>query len=117
MAGYGRGKSYKSDAQKDNMRAGQLMARLERFATLTPADEGYEKAQMTAAQVNATQIMLKKLIPDLQAIEQTNIDPRDEMSEEQIFAQLKQLIESSPEMAGKLRQLLIPTEVPIYKVA
>ena len=100
----------KAENKRRANKAAGLMNKLSNFALLRPEDPGYEKAQMTPAQIQATQIVLKKLVPDLSAIEQTNKDPRDNLTEEQILANLKLMIESSPDIAHKLRQLLIPRD-------
>jgi hypothetical protein len=113
-------------------KANDLMKRLTAFAEaeppllLTPVEQDdpvlavrynramseYVQKQMTPAQVTAAQAVLKKLLPDLSAVEQTNVDDRDMMSEAQILEQMEQLIAASPDIASKLRSLLTPTAVP-----
>jgi len=97
--------------QKDTIRATQLMNRLERFTSARPGDPDYEKAQLTPSHIQAIQILLKKLVPDLQAVEQTLVDERDSMSEEQILEQMKTMIAASPTLANQLRELLGPPRV------
>ena len=123
--------------ERNNAKATALMKRLTEFAEaeppllLTPVEQDdpalavrynramseYVKKQMTPAQVTAAQAVLKKLLPDLSAVEQTNVDDRDMMSEAQILAQMEQLIAASPDIACKLRALLIPAEVKPEKAA
>ena len=105
-----RGKSM-TQKQKDTIRATQLMNRLERFTSARPGDHDYEKAQLTPSHIQAIQILLKKLVPDLQAVEQTLVDERDSMSEEQILEQMKTMIAASPTLANQLRELLGPPRV------
>lgn len=106
-----------SQKECDIRKATGLMHRLERFAMTNPDEKDYEKAQMQPGQVQAAQILLKKLVPDLTAVEQTNIDERDMMTEEQIIQQMQTLIESSPDIAKQLRDLLKPKEVKQEKAA
>jgi len=117
---------------KEHLRAAALMNVLDNFATMTPPDEGpgcmpgddaydrqmrlYLKAQRTPAQINAIQIILKKLVPDLSAVEQTVVDDRDSLTEAQIFEQLKAMVSASPELARQLREMLTPTAVPAAAV-
>jgi len=111
------------EKHKDAIRATQLQNRLEGHinATQPRKDDpeydvklrAYEKATLSPSQVNAIQILLKKLVPDLSAVEQTIVDDRDSMSEEQIFEQMKELVSSSPELARQLREMLTPTVVVI----
>lgn len=123
--------------ERNNAKATALMKRLTEFAEaeppllLTPVEQDdpalavrynramseYVKKQMTPAQVTAAQAVLKKLLPDLSAVEQTNVDDRDMMSEAQILSQMEQLIAASPDIASKLRSLLTPTAVKDAKAA
>ena len=113
---------------RDSIRATALMNVLDNFATMTPPDKApgcmpgdeaydrqmrmYLKAQRTPAQITAIQIILKKLVPDLSAVEQTVVDDRDSMTEAQIFEQMKALVSASPELARQLREMLTPIAVP-----
>jgi hypothetical protein len=106
----------KGDEEKRQARASSLMSRLDRYATTVEPDKTdpdyedrlkeYKRAQMTAGQINAANIVLKKLVPDLSAVEQTIIDERDTMTEAQIFDQMKNLVNASPELAQQLKDML-----------
>lgn len=106
-----------SQKERDNKRAAKLMSRLERYAMAVPEDKDYELAQMTPGHVQAVQILLKKLVPDLSAVEQTLVDDRDMMTEEQIFSAMQALVDSSPDIAKQLREMLKPKEVKQEKAA
>lgn len=90
--------------ERDAMRGAALMRRLNDFAMDT---EDTPKHRMSSKQVQAAQIALKKLIPDLSSVEQTIVDERDAMTEEQILDQLKTVIASSPDIASKLSEMLV----------
>lgn len=110
-------KSNLNAKHRDAIRAGMMMERLERFATTVEGDPDFEKNQMTQAQVSAAQILLKKLVPDLSAVEQTIVDEKELMSEEQLFSSMEKLIQSNPDMAHMLRGMLVPKEVKKEKTA
>jgi len=101
-----------SQKHKDATRAAALMHRLERFVLAEEGDKDYDSSQITPAHVQAINVMLKKLIPDLSSVEQTIVDERDSMSEEEILSQLQMVIANSPDIAAKLRAMLSPTAVP-----
>jgi hypothetical protein len=110
------------EKHKEAIRATQLMNRLDNFASAVKPGkedpdyevkmEAYERAQMTPSQVNAVQIILKKLVPDLSSVEQKIVDDKDSMTEAQIFEQMKALVSASPELAHQLREMLTLTVVP-----
>ncbi len=104
-------KSCLQKKHKDAIRAGMMMTRLENFANANEGDPDFEKTQMTQAQVTAAQIILKKLVPDLSSVEQTIVDEKELMSEEQILQQMEKLVQSNPDMAHMLRDMLVPKEV------
>lgn len=106
-----RGKVPLSDKHKDSCRAGALMTKLDRYVTLEPGDPNFERFQMSPGQIQAAQILLKKLVPDLSAVEQTVKDDRDSMTEEQILQQMKMMVESSPELGRQLLDMLTPKSV------
>lgn len=115
------------DKHKAALRAAGLMNRLESFATATPPDPAmeavdpigyaaelkkYNKTQITPGHVQAIQILLKKLVPDLTSVEQTVVDERDQLTEEQIFERMAAVVKGSPDLARRLREMLTPTAVP-----
>ena len=87
-----------SQRHKDGIKAAALINRL--------TDCANGKAEMSAVQVQAAQVVLKKLIPDLSAVEQTTLDDRDTMTPEQIMEQIKLLVDASPDMRGMLLNLV-----------
>lgn len=95
--------------ERDILRAAALMRRLYDFVM---DEEDNPKKRMTPGQVQAAQIALKKLVPDLASIEQMIHDERDAMTEEQIIANMKLLLEQSPDTAQVLRELLNPKKEP-----
>jgi hypothetical protein len=115
------------EKHKEAIRATQLMNRMNGHIDAyypvegldgKPGEEGYDellrkyhKAHLEPSQVNAIQIIMKKLIPDLSSVEQKIVDERDSMTEDQIFEQMKALVSASPDFARKLREILTPTEV------
>lgn len=106
-----------SQKEKDIQRATGIMNKLERFAMATPESHGYDNVQMSAAQVSAAQIILKKLVPDLSSVEQTIVDEKELLTDEQLLHQMAQLVEGSPDLAAKLRDMLKPTLVKEEKQA
>lgn len=68
------------------IKAGILIARLNKAAA--------GKVDLTKSQLEATKMLLDKAVPSLQAVEQTVINPIDEMSEEQVSSQALALITS-----------------------
>lgn len=95
--------------ERDAMRGAALMRRLNDFAM---DEEDNPAKRMTPGQVQAAQIALKKLVPDLASIEQVIHCERDSLSEEQIIENMKLLIEKSPDTAQMLRELLSPKKEP-----
>ena len=81
------------DKTKEKIRATQLMN------LLTDNANG---GKMTPAQVQSASIVLKKLVPDLSAVEQKIVNEKDAMSEEAILEQMRMILESDPSIAKKL---------------
>lgn len=103
--------------ERNTARADKLMHKIERFVLAQPEDKDYDRMQMTPAQVQATQVILKKLVPDLSSVEQTIVDENEKLSEEQILASMAQMVEASPDLAAKLRSMLKPALVDEEKQA
>ena len=78
------------DATKDKIRAEMLSKRLEKYAKAK--GKQVEKYRMEPAQVAAAKVLIERGKPALQAIEQTNINPLEQMSPEEIEEQAKALI-------------------------
>jgi hypothetical protein len=81
---------------KDKIRAEQLSRRLFKFAKAK--GEKVKENDMTQGQVAAARVLIERGKPALQAIEQTNINPLDTASPEEIQEQVKALITSRPEL-------------------
>ncbi len=81
-------------ATKDKTRAELLMQRL------TECAEGTK--ELTSVQVAAAKVVLDKVKPSLQAIQQSQEDPFEGMTLEQLREQIKALITSRPELARDL---------------
>lgn len=89
------------ESTKDKIRAELLAQRLYKFAKSKA--EKREKLDMTPAQVAAAKVLIDRGKPALQAIEQTNINPMDAMSDEEIREQVKALITLHPWLLTEFR--------------
>jgi hypothetical protein len=72
------------------IKAGILISRLAKAAA--------GKIELSKSQLEASKMLLDKAVPSLQAVENTNVSPLDQMSEEQLADQAKALIISSPRL-------------------
>lgn len=84
------------DATKDKIRAELLSKRLEKYAKAK--GKTIDKYRMEPAQVAAAKVLIERGKPALQAIEQTNINPLEQMSEEEVSQQAMALITSRPHL-------------------
>lgn len=82
------------ESTKDKIRAELLAQRLFKFAKAK--GENVEKLGMSQSQVAAAKVLIDRGKPALQAIEQTIVNPMDDMSEEEIRGQAQALISSQP---------------------
>lgn len=57
---------------------------------------------LDATQLKAAEMLLARTLPVLSAVEQTNVNPMDSMSEAQIIQQLQALISANPELTAQL---------------
>jgi hypothetical protein len=80
------------DSTKDKIRAEMLSKRLEKYAKAK--GKSIEKYRMEPAQVQAAKVLIERGKPALQAVEQTIVNPMDQMSPEEIREQAKALISS-----------------------
>lgn len=83
-------------ATRDKIRAELLAKRMYNFAKAK--GQKADKLAMSQAQVAAARVLIDKGKPSLQAIEQTNLNPLDAMSPEEIGEQVKALITSRLEL-------------------
>ncbi|OFW02693.1 MAG: hypothetical protein A3G20_05390 [Acidobacteria bacterium RIFCSPLOWO2_12_FULL_59_11] len=58
-----------------------------------------------AVRLQAASMLLPYVKPRLASVEQTNIDERDKMSEEELLAQARALIAARPELLDKLLEI------------
>lgn len=85
------------------IKAGILISRLNKAAAGT--------IELSKSQLEATKMLLDKAVPSLQAIEQTNINPMDDMPEEQLLGMAKALITAHPELIAQLNLQPKPIQV------
>ena len=78
------------ESTKDKIRAELLSQRLFKYAKAK--GKTAEKLKMEPAQVAAAKVIIERGKPALQSIEQTNINPLEQMSPEEIEEQAKALI-------------------------
>ncbi len=57
---------------------------------------------LDATQLKAAEMLLARSLPTLSSVEQTNINPMDQMSEQQLIQALQALIAANPEVATQL---------------
>ncbi len=86
-----------SEKHKDQLAATALMNRVKAAAK--------GEIDMTPTQIRAAELYLSKTIPSLSAVEQTNLNPEDEMSQDQLLANLKMMLDN-PVTKRLLKQLL-----------
>lgn len=97
----------RADGAKDaeyirrKIRAGALIGRLNRAAR--------GEIELSKIQVEATKILLDKAMPSLQAIEQTQVNPWDQMSEDEMVEQVRALIAAHPQLI----KLFAPGPTPV----
>lgn len=97
------------ESTKDKIRAELLAQRLFKFAK-SKGDKAV-KNDMSQAQVAAARVLIERGKPALQAVEQTNVNPMDEMSQEQLLEQARALITSHPELIAQLNLMPKPVQV------
>jgi hypothetical protein len=102
---YTTGKRDKMDAaQKAKIRAAFAADKLESYMK--------GEIELTPAQVSAAKILMDKGMPSLQAVEQTQVNEFEQMSEEEILGLVNALITSNPGLIAKLGIGLRPVEAP-----
>lgn len=90
------------DATRDKMRAEHLARRLYAYAAREKDEETGEEVDMDAGRIAAAKILIDKGKPNLQAIEQTEVNQWDRMSEEEMLGLIQALITSNPGLIQKL---------------
>lgn len=98
---YTTGKRDRMDpAQKDKIRAEMMMQRM--------VDCAEGKIELTTAQVSAAKVVLDKVKPSLQAIQQSTEDPWADKSEDELLESVVALITSQPQLLARVRAALEP---------
>jgi hypothetical protein len=96
------------EATKDKIRAELLSKRLEKYAKAR--GKQIAKHHMEPAQVAAAKVLIERGKPALQAIEQTNLNPMDQMSEGEIREQVRALITLHPWLLEEFKPGVKPAE-------
>jgi hypothetical protein len=65
-------------------------------------DHGDGKVKLSATQVKAIEVILDRITPKLSAVEQTVVDDRDRMGEDQLLAQLSALFAAKPDLFARV---------------
>jgi hypothetical protein len=102
-------KKHHDQATRDKIRAELLAKRLYKFANAK--GEKAKKYSMDSAQVAAAKVLIDKGKPSLQAVEQTEVNQWDKMSEEEMLGMVQALITSHPELIQKLNLQAKPVQV------
>lgn len=87
-------KKHHDEATKDKIRAELVAQRLHKFAMAK--GQKAAKLAMSGPQVAAAKVIVDKGKPSLQAIEQTEVNPTDRMSEDELRGMVRALITSNP---------------------
>jgi hypothetical protein len=103
-------RSKHDDATRDRMRAEHLARRLYAFAAKEKDEETGELVEMDATRIAAAKILIDKGKPNLQAVEQTQVNDWDNMSEDEMVAMVNALITSNPGLIQKLGIGLRPVD-------
>ncbi len=93
-------KTEHDEATKDKIRAELIAQRLYRFAKAK--GKSAEKQAMSQAQVAAAKVIVDKGKPSLQAIEQTQVNEYDKMTEQEMEDHVRALITSNPGLIERL---------------
>lgn len=96
------------DATKDKIRAELLSKRLEKYAK--SKGKNIDKYRMEPAQVAAAKVLIERGKPALQAIEQTILNPLEQMNEEQLRDMVKALITSNPWLLDEFKPGVKPVD-------
>jgi hypothetical protein len=87
-------RTHHDESTKDKIRAEMLSVRLEKYAKAR--GKQITKHHMEPAQVAAAKVLIERGKPALQSIEQVNINPYDQMTEEEMRGQVRALITAHP---------------------
>jgi hypothetical protein len=101
------------DSTKDKIRAEMLSKRLEKYAKAR--GKQIAKHHMEPAQVQAAKVLIERGKPALQAIEQTILNPMDQMDDEQLREMVRALITANPWLLDEFRPGVKPAETDVQE--
>lgn len=84
------------ESVKEMIQSTQIVNRLQKHFN------GELDKPLDATQLKAAEMLLARSLPTLSAVEQTNVNPMDEMSETQLLQMLRAIIEKHPEVLAQL---------------
>ena len=106
------GKRTKHDeSTKDKIRAERLANRLDAYVMGEADEVTGEKVDLDSTKVAAAKILIDKGKPSLQAVEQTQVNEMDNMSEEELIGMVSALITSNPGILPRLGLAFAPQVV------
>jgi hypothetical protein len=88
------------DDWKERIRAGNILARLEKHLGEGKVDE--ELVPLLPTQIKAAEIILDRILPRLSAVEQTQVNELDTMSREDLLTRIKSLLDTDPTLLPEL---------------
>jgi hypothetical protein len=97
------------ESTKDRIRAELLSQRYYKFAMAT--GKRASKMGLNAAQVASAKMLIDKGKPSLQSVEQSNANPWDQLSEEEMREQVKALITLHPWLLKEFQPGIRPPEL------
>ena len=86
------------DNWRESVQAGSIIKRLRDHG------DGKLENELSPTQIKAYEVILARLVPTLTAVEQTNVNTEDSLTEEQILLKLQQVIDAHPEVVAKMLQ-------------
>ena len=72
------------------------------------------KLELSATQIQAAHILLRKTIPDLSSIEQVTINPDNTLTEQEIKDRIAALVSNNPALLEQLKQADSTPEQPLH---
>lgn len=109
-------RAVQSRAEKDAVALGKLEAWIDEIldghVTCTKCRKDFEAKELQPSAVALLKARYDKLRPSLSAVEQTTIEPAQQLTEDQIFAKIQALIAASPEMQARLLASVDKPAVP-----
>jgi hypothetical protein len=94
-----RDRKYQTDKTRQKIQATRLMNRYQAFALGEKDPSTGKIVEMTEGQRKAMSDLIGKVVPDVKAIEQTNINPNEGMNEQDLIAEFAKVLGISVEQA------------------